>query len=77
MNSTGKTDRGTGGSGSSGQGVERRGFWRRLKDAVVRFFWGTRTHTPCVLGRTQEFVDHWMIGPHSWGPEIPCEAVEP
>ena len=76
MNSTAELDRRTGGSGTSGGGVAGKSIWRRLQDAVVRFFWGTRKHTPCVLGRTQEFVDHWMIGPHSWGPEIPCEDVE-
>ena len=35
------------------------------------FFWGVDKVQPCFLGAQNTYVDHWLVGPHSWKPQ-PC-----
>ena len=45
--------------------ITRKGSWLR------RFFWGVDKEMPCSFGQKQLYVDHWLVGPHSFEP-IPC-----
>lgn len=45
--------------------ITRRGSWLR------RLFWGVDKEMPCAFGQKQVYVQHWLVGAHSFSSK-PC-----
>lgn len=43
----------------------------KRRGPLGRFFWGVDKVTPCLNGAQNTYVDHWLVGPHSWSTQ-PC-----
>ena len=55
--------------GPNDRTVNRRsGIWGFIR----RVFWGVDKEMPCFHGRQNIYVDHWLVGAHSWDDQ-PCE----